>query len=299
MQHRTISLENALEIPLFPGAAGNDSSETIVERSTDPMRKDRAVSEVSSPSLFMYRPEKPNGASMLILPGGGFHRISIDKEGVDIAGWLSSIGITPFILKYRFPDRNSRSQRTFVSIDDAIRAMRVIRHNAGTYGISRDRIGAMGFSAGGYILARMSCCPADAGYTPVDSADDEPFRPALIVLMYSLVTLSPPYTHKISREILVGETGDECVEKDLSIYCNIKEDSPPVFIVHSQDDASVSVENSIMLYRALLEKGISADMHLFHEGGHGFGIHKVKGLPAGNWTVLCEQWMNRNGFSAN
>lgn len=303
MPQGKIIFNGAIEIPLWPASsnisASDDKEETLVERSTDPAVNDRAISDVLSPSLFMFKPAKPNGSAMLIAPGGAYHRISIDKEGLDIAQWLNAIGITAFVLKYRMPGKNQYGSKTSVSVDDAVRAMRIIRYNADDYGISPERIGAMGFSAGGHILARMSCCPCSAGYASVDDADIRDFIPSLIVLMYPLVTLSNPHTHKISREILLGEIPDEDLEKALSIHCNLADSIPPVFIGHAQDDKSVSVENSILLYRALHEKGVSVDMHLFQKGGHGFGIHKALGLPVEDWTGLCERWMKRNGFAGS
>jgi acetyl esterase/lipase len=297
MPNHTIKLNNAIEIALLSGTAGaSDSCETVVERSTDPLFSDRAISNVSDSSLFMYKPEHPNGAAMLIAPGGGFHRISIDKEGCDIAEWLNEIGITAFVLKYRLFDKNKPSRVFSESLDDAIRAMRIIRYNADEYGISPDRIGVMGFSSGGYILARMGCCPVSNIYAPIDAADKETYKPAVTILVYSLITLSKPYTHKISREILLGDNEDEKTEQAFSIHCNLLDDLSPIFICHASDDQSVSVENSIILYQALRAKKASVDMHIFQEGGHGFGIRKAKGLPIQEWTHLCEEWMKRNKF---
>lgn len=295
MQNQTITLENAIEIPLYPRTKAPGKPETIIERSIDTAQHDRAVSDITDPSMFMFKPENPNGAAMLIVPGGSLLRIAIDKEGVDIARWLASIGITPFILKYRLPGKTDHLA-SVNSLDDAIRAMRLIRHNAGTYGISPDRIGVMGFSAGGYIAARMGCCPVNIGYAPMDAADAEPFSPALLALIYPLITFSPSHTHEPSREALLGECNDEQAEKALSVHCNIKEGIPPVFLCHAKDDVSVSVENSLLLYLGLREKNVPIDMHLFGEGGHGFCLRYTAGLPVEEWSLLCERWMRRNSF---
>jgi acetyl esterase/lipase len=296
MKHISLEPDNTIEIPLYPDIDENFPDEKIIERSTVLSLHDRIVLNVSSPSMFMFRPENPNESAMLIIPGGGFEKVVIDKEGVDIAKWLVSIGVTAFVLKYRLPSPGSPVS-PIVSVNDAIRAMEIIKERAGLYGIDPDRIGAIGFSAGAYIAARMSCCPgsSDDGRNAPDGKP--PVSPALIVLIYPLITFFRQYTHPGSWDILVGRGGGETREKALSIECNLAEKiAPPAFICHTQDDTSVNVENSIMIYRAFLEKGVSAEMHLFHEGGHGFGIRKTAGLPVASWTLLCEEWMKRNGF---
>jgi acetyl esterase/lipase len=296
MKHISLEPDTTIEIPLYPDIDGNFPDEKIIERSTVPSVHDRIVLNVSSPSMFMFRPENPDGSAMLIIPGGGFEKVVIDKEGADIAKWLVSIGVTAFVLKYRLPSPGL-PVAPLVSVNDAIRAMEIIRERTGLYGIDPDRIGATGFSAGAYIAARMSCCPgsSDAGRNTSDGKP--PVSPALIVLIYPLVTFFKTYTHPGSWDILVGRDGGEIREKNLSIECNLAEKiTPPVFICHTQDDPSVNVENSLLLYRSLREKCARAEMHLFHEGGHGFGIRKAAGLPVGKWTLLCESWMRRNGF---
>lgn len=290
-----------IELPLWPGeapgSAGLAVQEQLVERSEDPATfKDRAVSGITLPTLTVCRPEKPNGLAMLVAPGGGYQRIVVDKEGLEIAEWLNALGITVFLLKYRLPGEG-HANGSEVFLQDAQRAMRLIRANAIRFGISPMRVGAMGFSAGGHVVASLGTRFDAKVYEPVDAVDGNSARPDFMVLGYPVITMDATYAHAGSRQNLLGETPSAETVKLHSAEFNVTPQTPPCFIVLPDDDTSVPAENSVRFYFALRRGGVRCEMHIYQQGGHGFGIRLAKG-PVRGWTRLCEDWLRLNGWLA-
>jgi len=276
-------------IPLWPAGLPDRPGRTLVEKfddqSHDPAHPDRFVTGVSAPRMIVYRPANPNGAAVLLMPGGGYQFLSYDNEGVTQARWLNARGITAFILLYRLPSEGW-SDRADVPLKDAQRAMRLIRAKAGHYGLDPNRIMAIGFSAGGHLAGSLATRHADRLYAPVDAADALPARPDLVGLVYPVVTLSAPFTHVGSRDALLGPGSDVALQQRYSVELAVTSATPPCFIAHAGDDGLVPVANSISLYTACQAKARPAELHIFNEGGHGFGVRPGPDKPASAWPGL-------------
>ncbi|KAB7643628.1 alpha/beta hydrolase [Polymorphobacter fuscus] len=276
-----------------PGAPATLPSETVTERSTDPGRSDRAVAGIVRPRLVVFRPVQPNGGAMLVIPGGGFRHVVVDKEGYELGRWLAARGVTAFVLFYRLPG-DGWAAGPDVALSDAQRAMRRIRHRAAAFGIDPARVGAMGFSAGGHVCADLAARFATSTYAPVDAADALPARPLLAAPIYPVVSMTPPLAHPGSRTLLIGD--NPALEAAHSPHRNIPADAPPCFLVHAEDDASVPVDNSLVLRAALRARNIAVETHLFTAGGHGFGLRGAVGKPAAAWPELFLAWATTQGL---
>lgn len=278
-----------------PGMPTVPPVETVTERSKDPARVDRAVQGTTKPRLAVFRPAKANGAAVMIIPGGGYKWVGVDKEGYEVARWLTDHGFTAFVLFYRLPG-DGWAQGPDVALSDAQRAMRLIRHRASAYGIDPEKIAAMGFSAGGHLCADLLTRFAAATYTPIDAADSRSARPSAAAPIYPVVSMTAPAAHAGSRELLVGKDAGPALEAAHSPERNVPADAPPAFLVHAEDDDVVPVENSVMLRAALKAKGIPVELHLFAEGGHGFGLDRAVGKPVLAWPGLFLAWAASRGL---
>jgi acetyl esterase/lipase len=286
-------------IDLWPvGAAGMPDpppQETVTERSTDAQLTDRAVLGITVPRLAVFRPRMPNGAAVMISPGGGYHHVVIDKEGYELGRWLAARGFTVFVLFYRLPGEGWAAGPN-VALADAQRAVRVIRHRAGEFGIDPERVAAMGFSAGGHLCADLGTRFAATVYDSVDAADRLSARPMLAAPIYPVISMTAPVAHAGSRELLIGADARPELERAHAPQHNVPADAPPFFLVHAEDDDVVPVANSVELHAALRAKGVAVEMHLFTNGGHGFGLRKAIGKPVGIWPELFVNWAQTMGL---
>ncbi|UVO54142.1 alpha/beta hydrolase [Sphingomonas sp. SUN039] len=270
-----------------PGAPKVPLVETVNERSTDPQLTDRAVFGISRPRLVVFRPDVPNGAAVLITPGGGYKWVVIDKEGYELGRWLSARGFTVFVLFYRLPGEGWAAGPD-VALSDAQRAMRLIRQRATHYGVDPERVCAMGFSAGGHVCTDLVARFAAPTYAPVDAADALSPRPFCAAPIYPVVSMDRKNAHPGSRKLLIDD--NDALEAAHSPHLNIAANSPPCFLVHAEDDDVVPVANTLMFRDALKAKGIKVETHLFANGGHGFGLRKAIGKPVGIWPELFLGW---------
>lgn len=279
-----------------PGGAARLPLETVRERSTDPSFNDRYVFRISRPRMSVFRPERPTGSAVLITPGGGYNWVVIDKEGYEMARWLAARGITAFVLFYRLPHEGWTGGPN-VALADAQRAMRLIRHRAGSYGVDPARVCAMGFSAGGHLCADLMTRFDAAGlYAPVDQADRLSARPDAAAPIYPVISMTAPTAHAGSRKNLIGENAAPALERAHSPHLNVAANTPPAFLLHAEDDASVVVENTLMLRAALRDKNIPAETHLFADGGHGFGLRLARGKTVEGWNELFHAWGRNLGL---
>ena len=280
-------------IDLWPGGApgmpGRAPVEETVERSEDGLVSDRAVRGISVPRLAVFRPDRPNGAAVLLMPGGGYRHVVVDKEGYEMARWLTARGFTAFVLFYRLPGEGWAAGPD-VSLSDAQRAMRLIRHRHADFAVDPERVGAMGFSAGGHLCAELGTRFARETYQPVDAADTLSAKPACAAPIYPVVSMSLPQAHPGSRELLLGPNPSAALEFAHSPHRDVPDDAPPFFILHAEDDDVVPVENSLLLRAGLKERGIAVETHLFEHGGHGFGLRKAIGKPVEAWPELWRKW---------
>lgn len=280
-----------------PGSEGLAFDEFIDERSEDiRLYRDRAYSRILHPSLRVYRPAEANGLVMLVIPGGGYQRVVMDKEGDEIAPWLTALGITVCVLKYRLP-AEGHANGTDVPLQDAQRALRWLRAHPEHLGCRAERVGVMGFSAGGHVAAMLATRFAAEVYAPRDAVDAQPARPDFAALVYPVITMDEDFTHAISRHRLLGDQPRPETVAAQSAELAVQADSVPCWIVHAGDDASVPVDNALRFYAALRRHGVIGELHVFERGGHGFAIRLATG-PARQWTTLCEAWLRLHGWLA-
>jgi acetyl esterase/lipase len=278
-----------------PGAPVTLPIEVIDERSKDKQVPDRAMRGVVRPRLVVFRPRVPNGSAVLVMPGGGYKWVVIDKEGFEIGRWLSARGFTVFVLFYRLPGDGWKAGPD-VSLSDAQRAIRVIRARAKDYAIDIGRVAAMGFSAGGHVCGDLATRFAVQTYDPVDAADRMSARPDIAAPIYAVQSMSTPEAHPGSRALLLGSNPTPALERKHSTASNVTPATPPCFLVHAEDDPTVPVENTLQFRAALKRHGVGVEMHLFANGGHGFGLRRAMGKPAQIWPDLFLAWARTQGF---
>lgn len=278
-----------------PGAPATPLVEKVDERSTDNLVSDRAVYGISRPRLAVFRPDRPNGAAILLAPGGGYRWVVVDKEGYEMARWLAARGFNAFVLFYRLPGEGWTSGPD-VQLADAQRAMRLIRHRARDFAVEPERIAAMGFSAGGHVCADLAARFAAPVYAPVDAADRLSARPHSAAPIYPVVSMDSAIAHAGSREKLIGNAPTADQETAHSPDRNVPADAPPHFLLHAEDDDVVPVDNTLRLHAALRVRKVPVEMHLFANGGHGFGLRKAVGKPVGAWPELWRAWARTVGL---
>lgn len=248
---------------------------------------------VDKPSLTIFLPDKAKavGSGVVVCPGGGYAGLATDHEGFQIAAWYNQRGMAAFMLKYRLGFRYHHP----AMLNDAQRAIRYARTHAAEYGISPDKIGIMGFSAGGH-LASSAGTHFDAG----DPAATDPInrassRPDFLVLCYPVISFTTPYTHKGSRAHLLGENPDPELVKFMSSELQVTDRTPPTFLFHTSGDTGVPPENSVLFYMALRAHKIPAEMHIYEQGPHGVGL--ASGDPVlSTWPARLEDWLKVRGM---
>jgi acetyl esterase/lipase len=286
-------------VPLWPGkppgARNPLPRETITDRIKTSGFQDRFVTGVGRPLLTVFRPARPNGAAALICPGGGYIRVVIDKESFEVAHRLAAASVTSFVLRYRLP-AEGWDHAADVPLQDAQRAIRLIRAGAAGFGIDPTRVCVMGFSAGGHVAASLATRHDVAVYAPVDASDRQPARPDLSALFYPVIDMAKPFAHVGSREALLGKSPMPAEASAYSPHRHVTAKTPATFLVHAWDDPAVPTENSLNYLAALRAAKVAAEAHLFEEGGHGFGIRLAQGKPAAAWPELFLAWAARRGW---
>jgi len=243
------------------------------------------VTGVSRPRLMVIRPERANGSAALVMPGGGYTRLIAAPEGPEIARWLAAQGWTVFVLLYRLPG-DGWANRADTPLQDAQRAIRLIRSRAASFGIRPDRIAAFGSSAGGHLCCDLATRFAVPVYAAVDAADRLSARPDFAAAAYPVQTMAEPHVHRGSRARLLGADPSPELVKAHSPENNVRPDCPPFLLMHAEDDPTVSPENSLRMRSALKAAGVRVETHLFPDGGHGFGIAGVASKTTAIWPEL-------------
>lgn len=255
--------QKPVEIKLWPNGAPNENG--IKEQ------KENGPVYVAEPTLYVYPAENPNGMAIIACPGGGYYNLATAHEGHDMAAWFNSQGITYSVLIYRMPNGNNE-----VPLSDAHQAIRIMREKSKDLKFSK--LGIMGSSAGGHLASTAA------------THFDESTRPDFQILFYPVITMDKRYTHMGSRNNLLGSNPDE---KLVELYCNEKQvtpQTPPAFIMHSSDDKTVPVENSINYYMSLVKNGVPASLHTYPIGGHGWG-YRDSFIYKRQWTGELEKWL--------
>lgn len=253
------------------------------------------VTAVTRPCMMVMRPERPNGAAVIIAAGGGYRRIDIGHEGLPVGEWLNRAGITAFILVYRLPGEGWTAGPD-APRQDAQRAIRLVRANAQDYGLDPERIGLLGFSAGGHLMGEAAVGGDVELYQDVDEDDELPARVALAGLLYPVITLRQPFDRTISsRRVLIGEDPSEAMRRAYSVDTQVNERTPPTFLVQASDDPIAVTDHPLIMFSALRAAKIPAELHIFERGGHGFGLG-VPGTPAAAWPTLFLAWIRGRGL---
>lgn len=286
------------QIPIWPGtppdalAAPGPERTAVMNKRMPPAKRWLAVENVTVPTLTVYSPKGVNtGAAAIVFPGGGYQELAIDLEGTEICDWLNSRGITGVLLKYRVPRSGPYWDPPLgrhvtppapTALEDAQRAISLVRFHAAEYGIKPGKIGVIGFSAGGHMVAATSTHFAARAYAAVDSADRESCRPDFAIAIYPghLWSWTP------------GDNPNFDLNPDIA--GRISQRTPPTFLVQAEDDDVDSVNDSLVYYRALIKAGVPVEMHLYARGGHGFGL-RPSDLPITGWPKLAEIWLRTIG----
>lgn len=268
-------------IHVWPAVAPGEKGDLGDERLLPPQGEkpvDR-LTDVSVPTITVYKPpeEKDTGTAVLICPGGGYNILAMDLEGTEVADWLNSIGVTGIVLKYRVPRRKDQDKH-LAPLQDAQRAISLVRQHADDWGIASNRIGILGFSAGGHLSATASTQFDRRAYEPMDDTDQISCRPDFTVLIY------PAY--------LLAEAN--ATPAELAAEIRVTGETPPTFFAHAGDDR-IGPENSIAMYLALKQAGVPAELHVYGSGGHGFGLRPSE-HPCSTWPQSCERWLRSRGL---
>lgn len=248
---------------------------------------------VAMPDLRVFQPARPNGRALLVIPGGAYQFVSVGNEGVEVAERFTALGVTVFVLTYRLPGEGW-NKRSDVPLQDAQRAVRLIRSQAARYRIDPATLAVLGFSAGGHLAATLATDHALATHAPVDAVDRLSAQPFAVGLVYPVVTMATPWTHKLSRDLLLGTKPAEAEVERRSAERHVSASTPPVFLVHALDDDAVPAENSLQLLSAMRAAKRPVEAHLLQEGGHAFGTG-YPDTPSARWIDLFQSWWLRIG----
>ena len=266
-------------IPLWenvaPGALGNDDRD--------------------KPTITIYAPvdASETGTAVIVAPGGGYTILATNHEGRQVANWFNALGITAFVLKYRLGPRYHHP----IELGDAQRAIRLVRARAKEFGVRPDRVGIMGFSAGGHLASTAATHYDNGDPGAADSTDRVSSRPDFAILAYPVISFNAPYTHRGSMMALLGENPDPKLREDLSNELHVTPETPPTFLFSTSADTGVPAENSVAFYLALHKAGVPAELHIFEKGPHGVGLDLAD--PAlGEWPALLANWLRSRGLLA-
>jgi acetyl esterase/lipase len=243
-------------------------------------------------SIFIPKETKPNQTAVVICPGGGYTHLAFDKEGTKVAEWFNSLGIAAFVLKYRMPTDLTMKNKNVGPLQDAQEAIRYVRQNAAKWNIDPNKVGILGFSAGGHLASTASTHYDDKVY---ESAYKVSARPDFSLLIYPVISMENEITHKGSQTNLLGENPSKELIDSFSNEKKVTSQTPPTFLIHATDDTVVIPENSINYYLALKKNGVSAELHIYEKGGHGFGLGVAD--TSKFWTRDCAEWLKSNGYN--
>jgi acetyl esterase/lipase len=289
----SISVFAQKEIPLYKGPIPNSKPDTVNEKKGSWGKDNDYLENVTKPTLTIFLPEdeKSSGIAVIICPGGGYSAVSIFNEGYQIARAFNKIGVAAFVLKYRLPSDRSMIKKNIGPLQDAQRAIQVVKLNAIEWNIDTAKIGIAGFSAGGHLASSVG---THFQYDYISNPDGVSFRPAFMILGYPVISFADSLTHMGSRNSLIGKKPSIGEIKEFSNELQVSSKTPPTFIFQAEDDRTVKVQNSLVFYDALLKNKVQAEMLIYPKGGHGFGLNNKS--TSSKWMDECEKWMVSNGW---
>lgn len=279
-------------LPLYAGSVPDSKPSQVQETSTTEGSR-LTVANVVQPTLTVYLPVPgtATGTAVIICPGGGYAALAMAHEGYDVAKRLNEMGVAAFVLKYRLPNTRSQPDPSIAPLLDVQQALRLVRAQASKYNLNPERIGVMGFSAGGHLAATAAThFERPVGSNPGPGS----VRPAFAVLLYPVISFSDSLMHKGSRDNLLGATASAAQIREYSNELHVTTQTPPVFLMHCEDDQVVPVQNSLAFYQALAHHKVPAEMHLYPKGGHGFGLHNT--TTQDQWVERLRSWLAANGW---
>lgn len=281
------------EFPLYDGPVPNSKPATNEEKSSTRPDGMFIVEGVQKPSITVYLPAKEiaNGTAVIICPGGGYHILAAKHEGEDEAREFNKWGITAFVLKYRIPDDKWMIDKSIGPLQDGQRAFQFVRKNAAKWNLDVNRIGVMGFSAGGHLASSIA---THFHENFIDNPEKISLRPDFQLLLYPVISFADSLAHIGSRNNLVGKPASPAKIRQFSGEMNITTDSPPAFLVHATDDNVVKVENSLRYTDSLLAKKVPVELHVYEKGGHGFGMKNK--TTKDEWMERLKNWMEAKGW---
>lgn len=276
-------------ILLYPGGVPNSkpAPDTYKEKT-----EGYSISMVTEPTITPYFPEKDKatGTAIVIFPGGSYINLASDHEGRAIALEFNKIGVTAFVVKYRLPSDQIMVDKTIGPLQDAERAIQMVRERAAEWGVNPHKVGVIGFSAGGHLASTID---THFDKVVIDNKNNVSVRPDFAMLIYPVISFGP-FAHAFSRENLIGKSPSQQL---IYLYSNEKQvtaNTPPTFLIHAEDDDVVPVQNSLLFYDALVKNKVKAEMHLFQAGGHGFGLNNP--TTTDHWFDWAANWLRGNGF---
>ncbi|TNE63538.1 MAG: alpha/beta hydrolase [Alphaproteobacteria bacterium] len=275
------------EIRLWPGSPPGEGGPRGPEKIGQSGKGVGAVSNISTPRMRVYRPEKPNGRAVIVCGGGGYFRIQLKKESTPVARWLSGRGFTVFELIYRLPNDGWDASAPFA---DAQRAMKIVRTRAAEFGISPNKIGIMGMSAGGHLAGFTALQPDRALYAGTDQFEHVSARPDFATLLFPVVSLRKPFDTTRTRKQIIGEKPTSAAEDAWSLDTYASKDAPPMILFAATDDPITPPGHSILLFQALHAAGSKVELHLFEKGGHGWGLGTADEALS-QWPEIFVKWL--------
>jgi acetyl esterase/lipase len=290
--------EDFVRMPLWPGKPPGGEKVTVQEQETartpGSLKDDRAFAHVTRPTLSLLLAPKPNGGALLVIPGGGYRKVAIGHEGYDIARRFTASGYHCYVLTYRMPG-DGWTAGPDTPLQDAQRALRMVRSRAAADGFDPAKIGMIGFSAGGHLAARLASTADRSVYPATDAIDALPLTAAVAGLLYPVVLLDGPNIHTGSRNEMLGATPASERARAYSADSSVAPGTAPSFLAHALDDHSVPPENSLAMLAALRRANVPSEMHMFETGGHGFGLTLPDGTPS-PWPELFMTFARRHGM---
>ena len=261
---------------------------------TDSITNER-IYRVGTPGMYAFFPSKDdnNGGAVMIFPGGGYTHLTYNLGGFQLAKWFNSLGMSAFVVIYRMPNSRDLIQREIGPLQDAQRALKIVRSNANTWGIKRNKIGVQGSSAGGHLAALVGTNMEDVSLIK-DGLDTVSYRPDFMILVSPVIDLGK-YAHKGSKESYLGKEPSQQMIGKYSVQNSVTENTPPCFIADAFNDKTVDPQNSLLFYQALLNKNVSTSFHVFPQGGHAINVNNNPGSTE-LWKNLCEMWLKEMGF---
>jgi acetyl esterase/lipase len=250
------------------------------------------VSLVTDPTITPYFPDKgtANGTAVIIFPGGSYINLAMGHEGRAVAEEFNKIGVTAFVVKYRLPSDQIMIDKTIGPLQDAERAIQMVRQKASEWGVNPDKVGIIGFSAGGHLASTLD---THFDQVVIDNKDNINLRPDFAMLIYPVISFGP-YAHAFSRQNLVGKNPSPQLIELYSNEKQVTDHTPPTFLVHAEDDDAVPVQNSILFYEAMIAHHVKGELHIMQSGRHGFGLINPKSED--HWFDWASNWMKQNGF---